>query len=206
MASSDDIAELYERRAEAWDADRRPELLAEREWLERFTALLPPAASILDIGCGSGQPIGRYLIDGGCQLVGIDTSATLIARCRARFPGHDWIVADMRGLALDRRFDGLVAWDSFFHLCHDDQRSMFPVFARHASGGAALLFTTGHEHGEAIGSCYGEPLYHASLSPAEYRSLLSAHGFDVVAHTAEDPACGYHTVWLARASGTGRRA
>jgi hypothetical protein len=28
--------------------------------------------------------------------------------------------------------------------------------------------------------------------------LLGRNGFDVVAHIAEDPACGGHTVWLAQ--------
>ena len=44
----------------------------------------------------------------------------------------------------------------------------------------------------------GEPLYHASLDDAEYRALLAAYGFEVMAHVAENPACGRHTVWLAR--------
>jgi hypothetical protein len=37
----------------------------------------------------------------------------------------------MRQLALGRPFDGIVAWDSFFHLGHDDQRRMFAIFADH---------------------------------------------------------------------------
>lgn len=68
----------------------------------------------------------------------------------------------------------------------------------HASSGAALLFTTGAEHGEAIGAFQGEPLYHASLSPEEYRALLGSHGFEVLRHVVEDPRCGRHTVWLAQ--------
>ena len=105
----------------------------------------------------------------------------------------------MRALALKDTFDGLLAWDSFFHLAHDDQRRMFPIFERHASPGAALMFTSGVSHGEAMGSYRGEPLYHASLAPEEYRTLLKSAGFRVVAHIAEDPDCGGHTVWLAPA-------
>src|ERR1700733_3290063 len=86
-----------------------------------------------------------------------------------------------------------------FHLTHDDQRRMFPIFRRHASPGAALMFTSGGSHGEAIGSYHGEPLYHASLAPEEYRSLLKSAGFRLVAHLVDDPNCGGHTVWLARA-------
>ena len=106
----------------------------------------------------------------------------------------------MRCLALGRTFDGLIAWDSFFHLRAVDQRTMFPIFTAHAAPGAALMFTSGPAAGEAIGTFHGEALYHASLDPAEYRALLAANGFDVVAHVAEDAECGGHTVWLAQRS------
>ena len=104
----------------------------------------------------------------------------------------------MRKLALPRKFSGILAWDSFFHLCHDDQRNMFPVFRAHALPQAALMFTSGPAHGEAIGSLAGEPLYHASLDAAEHRSLLDGNGFRVVSHIVEDPDCGGHTIWLAQ--------
>ncbi len=60
------------------------------------------------------------------------------------------------------------------------------------------MFTSGPARGQSIGSCWGEPLYHASLDPDEYRQLLVAHGYSVQSYLAEDPACGGHTVWLAR--------
>jgi hypothetical protein len=104
----------------------------------------------------------------------------------------------MRSLKLDRLFEGILAWDSCFQLAHRDQRNMFSTFAQHAARGAALVFTSGTTHGEAIGTYGGEPLYHASLAPEEYLVLLNSHGFRVEAHVAEDPDCGGHTVWLAR--------
>ena len=104
----------------------------------------------------------------------------------------------MRQISLDRQVGGILAWDSFFHLKPDDQRLMFPVFAAHAGAGAMLMFTSGPRFGESIGTFEGEPLYHGSLDPDEYRSLLAANGFAVVAHLAEDRSCGYHTIWLAQ--------
>jgi SAM-dependent methyltransferase len=191
--------DLYERKARAWVADRtRQHSLMEKGWLERFTALMPPGGTVLDIGCGSGQPIAGYLIAHGYDVTGVDSSPTMIELARGNFPGGRWQIADMRTLSLGQRFQGVIAWDSFFHLTFDDQRRMFPVFAAHAAPGAPLWFSSGPRHGEAIGNLHGEPLYHASLDPEEYRTLLAANGFSVVAHVAEDPACGGHTVWLAR--------
>jgi hypothetical protein len=143
------------------------------------------------------EPIARSIIEAGFRVVGIDSSPSMIEMCRGRFPASEWLVADMRELALGRRFDGLLAWDSFLHLPMQDQRAMFPRFSAHALPGAPLLFTSGPSEGEAIGSYHGEPLYHASLDPPEYEKLLAATGFVVRAHRAEDPECGGHTVWLA---------
>jgi SAM-dependent methyltransferase len=196
-SAAEQIIGLYRRHAGAWAEDRGNRLIA-GACLDRFLGLQPPQAAILDIGCGSGEPIGRYLIEKGRPVTGADSSPELIEICERRFPGEDWHVADMRTLALGRRFVGILAWDSFFHLCPDDQRRMFPIFRAHAAPRAALMFTSGPAHGEAIGNYRGEPLYHASLDPAEYVSLLDATGFDVVAHAVEDPSCGKHTIWLAQ--------
>ena len=141
--------------------------------------------------------MARHLIERGFAVTGVDASPAMLAFCRARFPDAEWIVADMRSLDLSRRFDGILAWDSTFHLGLDDQRDMFRRFAAHAGEGAPLMFTSGPEEGEAVGSYCEEPLYHASLSSAEYTRLLSANGFEVRAHLANDADCWGHTVWLA---------
>lgn len=188
---------LYERNAALWDS-ARGKTLFEAPWLDRFLASVPSGGSILDIGCGSGEPFARHFVERGYRVTGIDSSDKLIGLCRARMPDRDWQVADMRRLALGRQFDALIAWDSFFHLTAADQRAMFPVFRRHAAPGAALMFTSGPAQGEAMGEFGGEVLYHASLDPDEYRELLGANGFEVIDFVAEDPSCGGHTIWLAR--------
>jgi predicted TPR repeat methyltransferase len=160
-------------------------------------ALLPDAAMVLDIGCGTGAPIARYLIERRCQVTGVDASGAMIGMCADRFPEHDWHVGDMRALLLDRKFDGIVVWDSLFHLSAADQRRMFPIFDHHAAPGGVLMFTSGSAAGDRLGTYQDEPLFHASLDSAEYRALMHDNGFDVAAHTAEDPECGLRTVWLA---------
>lgn len=193
------IIEIYERHADAWvDARLREGRFYERGWLDRFCALVSPGGPVLDMGCGAGEPIARYVSEHGHAVTGVDSSPAMIARFRARLPGEQALVADMRALSLGRLFQGILAWDSFFHLCHEDQRRMFPVFRMHAAPGAALMFTSGPAYGEAMGRLEGEPLYHASLDAAEYRTLLDDAGFGIVATLAEDQTCGGRTVWLAQ--------
>ena len=197
--SADDIVSLYERRAHDWAGDRaRQTVFIEKGWLDRFIALVEPGGTVLDLGCGPGKPMAAYLVANGLDVCGVDSSPTMIAMARENLPGREFIVADMRTLRLGRRFSGILAWDSFFHLTPDGQRRMFANFREHAGTSAPLMYTSGPRPGEAVGELRGEPLYHASLAPEEYRTLLAAHGFAVVAERMEDPDCGGHSVWLAQ--------
>jgi 2-polyprenyl-3-methyl-5-hydroxy-6-metoxy-1,4-benzoquinol methylase len=190
------IIEHYEKHALAWDRDRQNSYWNDKVWHDRFIGRLGRGAKVLDLGCGSGRPVARHMAELGLRVTGIDSSPTMISLCRERLPDHEWIIADMRQLALGRRFDGILAWDSFFHLNHDDQRRMFAIFADHASVGTILMFNTGPQRGESVGEYRDDPLYHASLSPTEYEALTERFGFDVIQHATNDAPAGGRTVWL----------
>lgn len=192
-----DVSQLYRRHAAIFIAQRDTSLI-ERAWLQRFVSLLPANAHVLDLGCGFGAPMGAYLIQEGCQLTGLDSAPELIDAARARFPGAHWKVGDMRHVSLDARFDGILAWHSFFHLSMQDQRRMFGVFADHMDAGGILMLTTGASAGEQLGKLGGEDLYHASLAAKEYRDLFEHHDFNLLDHIENDPDCGGATVWLAQ--------
>ena len=190
------VIDVYRRHGAHW-AELRGDRLAEGAWLDRFCALLPAGAEVLDIGCGSGVPIARELIRRGFSVTGVDGAPEMLALFRRNLPDAPAVLTDMRALALETTFAGALAWDSFFHLSPADQRAMFARFRAHAAPGAALMFTSGPAEGNAVGELEGEPLYHGSLDPDEYRTLLGAAEFRVVEHVAEDPSCGFRTVWLA---------
>ncbi len=138
---------------------RAQKRLIEKGWLDRFADMLQSGAQVLDIGCGVGEPIARYLTNRGFRVTGVDSSAEMIAMFSANLPQQECLVQDMRTLNFHSKFHGLLAWDSFFHLNFEDQRAMFPLFHDHATSGAPLMFTSGPEHGEAIGTLEGDPLY-----------------------------------------------
>ncbi|MEO0904995.1 MAG: class I SAM-dependent methyltransferase, partial [Pseudomonadota bacterium] len=195
-----DVIPTYERVGHLW-AKARNRSLMEKQWLDRFLTAAPRATGlvrVLDLGCGSGQPMATYLAERGAALTGVDATDTMTQLYAKNLPHAEVVKADMRSLNLDQRFDGVLAWNSFFHLSADDQRAMFATFAAHCAPRATLMFTAGHIAGEAVGTVADAPIYHASLDPAEYRELLAEHGFKVLRYTPEDPTCGQHTVWLAQ--------
>jgi SAM-dependent methyltransferase len=153
----DRIIPHYERHARAWDADRRRSGWNDKPWHDRFVTALQMGARVLDLGCGSGAPVALNMAACGLIVTGIDASPSLISLCRERMPSHRWIVGDMRSPPTRERFDGILAWDSFFHLKPDDQRRMFRVFAEHGGRRAVLMFNAGPGYGEAVGELPGRP-------------------------------------------------
>lgn len=191
---------VYERNAARFDAER-PKHLIERAWLNRFLEGLPAGAAILDLGCGAGDPIAAYMISRGFRVTGVDASRAMIRLAREKAPSGDWRIGDMRTLNLEERFDGIVGWDSFFHLTRDEQRAVLPRLAGHLNAGGRLMLTVGPADGEVDGHVGDDRVYHASLAPDAYRALLREHGVTVTDFVAEDPTCDFHTILLARKVG-----
>ena len=189
--------DVYNRQAQAFDADRSRGLF-EKAWLQRFVQGLPEGAHVLDLGCGAGEPIAAWLIDQGFRVTGTDFAADLLALAQKRWPDGDWRLADMRDFDLSEQFDGIIGWNSFFHLTPQEQRHCLPRLARSLVPGGALMLTVGTFEGAVTGRVGAELVYHASLSLAEYATLLEAHGLHLRAYVAEDETCNGHSVLLAR--------
>jgi len=102
------VVDVYQRHGSTW-AQLRGDHLVERLWLDRFCDLLRPGAAVLDIGCGSGLPVARELIQRGFDVTGLDAASTMLELFRRNLPGTLALQTDMRQLALDRRFAGLLA-------------------------------------------------------------------------------------------------
>ncbi|MBC7284144.1 class I SAM-dependent methyltransferase, partial [Hoeflea sp.] len=136
--------EVYERNALRFHAERNKRLI-EKTWLDRFAALVPPGGAILDAGCGAGDPIARYLSGLGHRVTGVDAARAMIDLARKNFPGGDWRQADLRRLDLGQTFDGVIGWDSFFHLTPEEQRTALVLLASHLESEGALMLTVGPE-------------------------------------------------------------
>jgi 2-polyprenyl-3-methyl-5-hydroxy-6-metoxy-1,4-benzoquinol methylase len=150
----------------------------------------------LDLGCGSGRPIAEYFLKQNYLVKGIDGSQQMIELAKKYVPAMDSEVQDMRELKLNQKFDGIIMWHSSFHLPAEDQRILLPQLAGLLNPEGVLMFTSGPEAGEAWGENNGENLYHASLSQAEYREVLTQSGFEVLTLDVNDPTAGGATVWF----------
>jgi SAM-dependent methyltransferase len=74
-------------------------------------------ADVLDLGCGDGHLLSLLQVQ---AYVGVDVSATALAACAARFPGHRFL--PLATLDASARAELALSVDVIFHLVED------PVF------------------------------------------------------------------------------
>lgn len=194
---SKNVFKVYNKIAN-WFAENRCVGLIEQNYLEALISEIKSNADVLDIGCGTGKPILEYLLNKNLNIIGVDASKEMLTIARNNFPTTEFVLEDMRKLALNKKFDAIIAWHSFFHLPAADQPKMFEIFESHINPKGILLFTSGSERGEAWGINGGENLFHASLNTDEYQQLLKKHNFEVLNHIVNDENCGGATVWMAK--------
>ncbi len=192
------VHKAYDEIFEWFDNHRNKTLNMEKFYLNLLQQYIPPGSKILDVGCGTGEPIARFLIDEKYLVTGVDASKKMIELCRQRFPKERWILADMRKLALHEKFDTVIVWHSLFHLSHQDQRTTLKLLASFVNPNGLLIFTTGPEYSEEWVNNGGQNLYQASLAPEEYRQILKNNDFTILANRIRDPECGHATVWVAQ--------
>ena len=189
--------DVYEKNAAGYDRNRARAFF-EARWLSRFADSIPHGARVLDLGCGAGEPIAAWLMGEGFHLTGVDFSDAMLEIARSRWPNGDWRKADMRTLNLGDRFQGIIAWNSFYHLTQDEQRACIPLLSRHLQPGGILMLTVGPKDGVVTGTVEGDTVFHASLSAAEYTARLEENELRLTAYMAEDPWCEYHSILMAR--------
>ena len=75
------------------------------------------AASVLDVGCGTGTRLARTRQAGHRgRLVGVDPAEAMLAVARAKSDDVDWVLGEAQTLDLGTRFE-LVTMTGRLHTC-----------------------------------------------------------------------------------------
>lgn len=191
------VFKVYDEVSE-WFNENRSKHLIELKYLQELLSYLPEKSEILDLGCGTGKPIMEYFLSQNYRVIGVDASWKMLEIAKSNFPNNEFYLMDMRRLKIERKFDAIIAWHSFFHLPVDDQEKLIPKLSNLLNPNGLFLFTSGPENGISWGKINGQDLFHASLSESQYKNLLQNNNFKVIKHVVQDPMCGGATVWLAQ--------
>src|SRR5215470_10479576 len=103
-----------------------PPSAMERHYLDGLLALCPASPEILDLGCGTGLPIDKYLADHGADLTGIDLSSKHIALAKKNVPSASYREGDLLHAILPEGcFDGVVSFYAIFHIPRSEHEDLF---------------------------------------------------------------------------------
>lgn len=187
----------YDSIAADWHAGRRR--FGARKYVDLLLARLRPGARILDLGCGTGEPVARYLIRKGFRVVGVDQSAGMLEIARRVVPEAELVEGDMCDVELAGTFDAAVAWDSVFHVERARHREVFrKVSGLLAPGGRFLLSAGGSGHPGFTSEMYGHTFFYSGYEPEETLRLLGAEGFEVEVCEEDDPSDLGHLAVIGR--------
>jgi len=173
--------ESYNAIAEQWARHRVALSPREAAVLPMLVEDLPPGSTVLDLGCGTGQPIAAYFADAGFRIVGVDQSPAMLARARQALPAHRWLLGTLEDFPAISHVAAVVAWDSLFHVPREQHAHIIRrVRATLPLGGRFALTVGGSEHPAFTDVMFGHTFFYDSLPPAQVTALLTSSGFRVV--------------------------
>ncbi|MBY0493841.1 MAG: class I SAM-dependent methyltransferase [Cyanobacteria bacterium] len=114
FAPADAFEQLYRRREDPWDVRHSP--FTRDRYLEvmRTLTAFAPCRSMLDVGCGEGT-FTQYLTGFAGDVVGIDISATAIARARRGVPRARFHETSLEAFEPAVPFDVVVAIEMLYY-------------------------------------------------------------------------------------------
>jgi predicted TPR repeat methyltransferase len=169
----------YNRIADKWDTNRRRKGID--PCIADLAAELPSDAAVLDIGCGSGYPIAKYLSEHNFSVTGIDLSEKMIEKAKAlNLKKASFFAADFMDWQADGLYDAVIAFDSLWHIQYDRQQLIYPKIAGFLKENGLFLFTHGKEDGSAEGKMFGEDFRYYALDGSVVKKLLAENGFQIV--------------------------
>ena len=171
-------------------------------WLVDLQGRLPVSGAVLDLGCGCGVPVARFLADAGYHVTGVDISDVQIERARRLVPAGTFVRADATRLDLpSASFDAVVCLYALIHMPLADQPRLIARIATWLRPGGWLLTTVGN--GAWTGTednWLGGPatMWWSHADAATYRSSLRQAGLTITAEEFIPEGAGGHALFWAQ--------
>jgi 2-polyprenyl-3-methyl-5-hydroxy-6-metoxy-1,4-benzoquinol methylase len=173
----------YDRMAEQYLATKDPEDPLALAALEDLASLLPTKAAVLDLGCGAGVPVTRWLADRGFAVTGVDVSTRQLELARRNVPEGTFLKADMSEVVFaPESFDAVVAFHSIIHLPRTEHPALLESIYRWLRPGGTLLATmtlTDYEGREEDWEGWGAPMVWSHYGRSANVAMLSEGGFEI---------------------------
>jgi ubiquinone/menaquinone biosynthesis C-methylase UbiE len=148
--------------------------------LEEFSNCLPENARILDAGCGAGIPCAKFLVQAGCEVVGVDFSISMLRMARKNVPEASLIKQDLTKLGFrDNSFDSLVALYSIIHVPREMHTSLYQSFRRILKPDGIMLICIGSDEWEGEDEYFGARMFWSEHGLEEALQLMKNAGIQI---------------------------
>jgi SAM-dependent methyltransferase len=145
-----------------------------RAWAQTLKA----GSVVLDLGCGTGIPVTKILLDAGLNVYAVDASAKMVEDFRQNFPDVPVVCESVeRSPFFNRTFDGIISVGLMFLLSEETQRALVYKMAAALNPGGKLLFTAPLDKVEWKDAMTEQGS--RSLGAEEYRMLISTSGLSI---------------------------
>ena len=153
--------------------------------VRQWARTLPLNATVLDIGCGGGDPISKALADEGLTVYGIDASPSMVQIFKQNFPDSPVACEAVEDSSFfNRQFDAIIAWGLMFLLPKQIQEIVIPKMASALYAGGKLLFTAPSRKmkwEDAI-----TDIESISLGAERYKAFIAASGLSIIEEFDEE--------------------
>ena len=188
----------YDQMAEQYLATKDPEDPLALRALRDLASLLPKEAIVLDLGCGAGVPVTRWLADRGFAVTGVDVSAKQLELARTNVPAGTFLQADMTEVVFGpESFDAVLAFHSIIHVPRTEHPTLLKNIHRWLKPGGALLATmtvTDYEGRDEDWEGWGAPMVWSHYDRNANVAMLRDAGFEI---KYAEPRTGDETeTWL----------
>lgn len=179
MPAKIDIGKSYDLISDDWQKFRNSTKI--NKCIVDFCNDVTPNGKILDIGCGTGYPIAKYLVEQKFYVTGIDISQKMIDKAgNLHLENATFIKKDILNFTSDALYDGVIAFDSIWHIAKERQPDVYKKIASLMKRGAYFLFTHGNHDGETIGTMFNREFYYSALNIDKLKSILAKSGLEVI--------------------------
>jgi ubiquinone/menaquinone biosynthesis C-methylase UbiE len=168
----DEIAEEYHAIRNKFDNTKE---------LKEFATLLPRNANVLDVGCGAGVPVAKFLVESGFDVTGIDFSENMLKLAMRNVPKATFIKKDMNKLDFPvDSFDGLTAFYSILHIPKEKHSALFASFHRILKPEGIMLICMGPDEWEKTDEYLGKTMFWSQYSPEKSLQFVKSAGFEII--------------------------
>ena len=189
------VEEGYDRVAEAYSRLEGKDEWPRMKWLGKVLARLEPGSSVLDLGCGSGDP-ADIEIARSHRVTGVDISNVQLELARQNVPEGRFIHGDLGSLDFpDGSFDAVVSFYTLEHIPRELHGEILKRIHDSLRPGGLLLFSCEVGNMENVtGQWLGVPMFFSLFDPETIQELVRDAGFESVETDVESQLEQNHEV------------